>query len=76
MDSHQSLSHQSIPHTPKPGHTQKNVYEPVQPDERIHEMDIVRGVALFGILLANMAFFSRSEERRVGKECRYANGWS
>lgn len=58
MDSHQSLSHQSIPHTPKPGHTQKNVYEPVQPDERIHEMDIVRGVALFGILLANMAFFS------------------
>ncbi len=30
---------------------------PVQPAERISEIDIVRGIALFGILMVNMAFF-------------------
>jgi len=30
---------------------------PVQPAERISEIDIVRGIALFGILLVNMSFF-------------------
>jgi uncharacterized protein len=30
---------------------------PIQPQERISELDIVRGVALFGILMVNMSFF-------------------
>ena len=30
---------------------------PVQPKERINEIDIVRGIALFGILMVNMSFF-------------------
>jgi uncharacterized protein len=30
---------------------------PVQPTERISEIDIVRGIALFGILIVNMSFF-------------------
>ncbi len=30
---------------------------PVQPAERISEIDIVRGIALFGILMVNMSFF-------------------
>lgn len=30
---------------------------PVQPAERINEIDIVRGLALFGILMVNMSFF-------------------
>ena len=30
---------------------------PVQPTERISEIDIVRGIALFGILMVNMSFF-------------------
>lgn len=30
---------------------------PVQPDERIGELDILRGIALFGILMVNMSFF-------------------
>jgi len=30
---------------------------PIQPKERISELDIVRGVALFGILMVNMSFF-------------------
>ncbi len=31
---------------------------PVQPNHRIVELDVLRGFALFGILLANMLFFS------------------
>jgi uncharacterized protein len=30
---------------------------PVQPAERISEVDIIRGIALFGILMVNMSFF-------------------
>jgi len=30
---------------------------PIQPKERISELDIVRGLALFGILMVNMSFF-------------------
>ncbi len=30
---------------------------PVQPAERISEIDIVRGIALFGILMVNMSFY-------------------
>lgn len=30
---------------------------PIQPEERINELDIVRGLALFGILMVNMSFF-------------------
>jgi len=30
---------------------------PVQPAERISEIDIVRGIALFGILIVNMSYF-------------------
>jgi len=30
---------------------------PVQPSERISELDILRGIALFGILIVNMSFF-------------------
>jgi uncharacterized protein len=32
--------------------------QPVQPDERVNTLDILRGFAIFGILLVNMAFFS------------------
>jgi uncharacterized protein len=31
---------------------------PIQPNERIKRLDILRGIALLGILLVNMAFFS------------------
>lgn len=31
---------------------------PIQPNERIKRVDILRGIALLGILLVNMAFFS------------------
>lgn len=34
-----------------------NDMTPIQPQERISELDIVRGVALFGILMVNMSFF-------------------
>ncbi len=34
-----------------------NDMAPIQPKERISELDIVRGVALFGILMVNMSFF-------------------
>jgi len=30
---------------------------PIQTGERINEIDIVRGLALFGILMVNMSFF-------------------
>ncbi|OPL11303.1 MAG: hypothetical protein AVO34_08790 [Firmicutes bacterium ML8_F2] len=30
---------------------------PVQPSERISELDVLRGIALFGILMVNMSFF-------------------
>ncbi len=30
---------------------------PVQPGERMSEIDIIRGLALFGILMVNMSFF-------------------
>ncbi len=36
---------------------ENNVMVPVQPSERIDELDIIRGLALFGILIVNMAFF-------------------
>src|SRR5699024_11991910 len=35
--------------------------------------DVARGLALLGIAIANLPT-ARSEERRVGKECRY--GWA
>lgn len=35
----------------------ENTMAPVQPGERIDEIDIVRGLALFGILMVNMSFF-------------------
>lgn len=35
----------------------ENNLAPVQPNERISEIDIIRGLALFGILMVNMSFF-------------------
>lgn len=35
----------------------ENTALPIQPSERISEIDIVRGLALFGILMVNMLFF-------------------
>ncbi len=34
-----------------------NSIKPTRPSERIHEIDIIRGLALFGILMVNMSFF-------------------
>ena len=34
-----------------------NSIAPIQPKERISEIDIIRGLALFGILMVNMSFF-------------------
>jgi len=34
-----------------------NRLNPVQPAERINEIDIIRGLALFGILMVNMSYF-------------------
>ncbi|MDZ4132866.1 MAG: DUF418 domain-containing protein, partial [Dethiobacteria bacterium] len=36
--------------------TDQNI-APIQPAERISEIDIIRGLALFGILMVNMSFF-------------------
>lgn len=36
----------------------KKLYQPIQASERIHALDIIRGFALVGILIVNMAFFS------------------
>lgn len=36
---------------------QEHNIAPLQPGERINEIDIVRGLALFGILMVNMSFF-------------------
>ena len=36
---------------------EKSGIAPVQPGERINEIDIIRGVALFGILMVNMSLF-------------------
>ena len=35
----------------------ENNIAPIQPKERINEIDIIRGLALFGILMVNMSFF-------------------
>lgn len=35
----------------------ENSIAPVQPAERISEIDVIRGLALFGILMVNMSFF-------------------
>lgn len=32
--------------------------EPIRPSERLDSLDLIRGVAIFGILMVNMAFFS------------------
>ena len=39
--------------------------QPVQPGERIDELDILRGFAIFGILLVNMMFFAHPIYREV-----------
>jgi uncharacterized protein len=38
--------------------TKENVAMPTQPDERVEIIDILRGFALFGILLVNMMYFA------------------
>lgn len=35
----------------------EKIMAPVQPSERISELDVIRGLALFGILMVNMSFF-------------------
>jgi uncharacterized protein len=39
---------------------QKQIITPVQPGQRILTLDILRGFAIFGILLVNMQFFNHS----------------
>ena len=49
--------------TQRPLNTQPNamsVAEPVEPARRIQVIDILRGFAIFGILLVNMQFFNQS----------------
>ena len=38
-----------------------NELRPVAPSERRLELDVLRGVALFGVLLVNVAVFSGSD---------------
>ncbi len=36
---------------------EQHIITPVQGQERINEIDIVRGIALLGILMVNMSFY-------------------
>lgn len=54
MSDQNSLAH------PSPVHPQRIINVPVQPNQRIHIIDILRGFAIFGILLVNMEFFNNS----------------
>jgi uncharacterized protein len=54
MSDQNSLTH------PSPVQPQRITNVPVQPNQRIHVIDILRGFAIFGILLVNMEFFNNS----------------
>src|SRR5262245_35990170 len=43
---------------PQPAVEVARPYEPTQPDERIDVIDVLRGLALFGIIAANMRGFA------------------
>lgn len=55
-----------------------NTLQPVQGKERIQIIDVLRGIAIFGILLVNMAHFSYPDLYlgMVGKENFFTNEWS
>lgn len=55
-----------------------NTLQPVQGKERIQIIDVLRGIAIFGILLVNMAHFSYPDIYlgMVGKENFFTNEWS
>jgi len=43
-----------------PADAKARMIAPVQPGQRIQTIDILRGFAIFGILLVNMEFFNQS----------------
>lgn len=54
------MSDQNSLARPSPVHPRRIINAPVQPNQRIHVIDILRGFAIFGILLVNMEFFNNS----------------
>lgn len=54
-----------------------NTLQPLQGKGRIEHIDVIRGVAIFGILLVNMAHFSYPDLYLVmiGPDNFFAEGW-
>src|SRR5690625_3922805 len=52
--------------------------QPIQQNERIQHIDIIRGFAILGILLVNMAHFSYPDLylHFIGQDNFFVNNWS
>src|SRR5690625_3410767 len=55
-----------------------NTLQPIQENDRIEHIDIIRGIAILGILLVNMAHFSYPDLylHLIGPDNFFAKGWN